>query len=155
MIRLRERIVTPAAIDDAFTYTADFGNIQDWDPGVAESRKIGDDPVGWGTRFELLVAFGARRIPMVYTITDYVSPSRVVLVGEGAPLTAIDEITFAETSEGTVITYSAELTFKGILRFVAPLMGRAFRGVGRRAVEGLAAALEPGTSSSQAGGDPV
>jgi len=133
MIRLREQAVTSAPIDDAFTYTADFGNIQDWDPGVAESSKVGDRPVGLGTRFELVAVFGRRRVPMVYTITDYVSPSRVVLEGEGDRLTAIDEITFAETGEGTHITYTAELRFQGVVRFMAPFMGSVFRRIGRRA----------------------
>ena len=82
--------------EDAFAYTADFANIEDWDPGVAASAQIGDDPIGIGTAFDVLVAYGSRRIPMVYTIAEYDPPRRVVLIGEGSTLTAVDTIEFGE-----------------------------------------------------------
>lgn len=141
MTRLHEKIIIPTPIEKAFTYTADFTNIQNWDPGIAESAQIGEGPVREGTRFDVLAAFGSRRIPMVYTITEYDPPNRVVFVGEGSTLTAVDEITFAEVPQGTAITYTADLAFKGVMRFVAPLLGGVLKGVGRKAVEGLARAL--------------
>ena len=150
MTRLHEQIITQTPIEAAFTYVADFNNIEHWDPGVAESAQIGSGPIGVGTRFDLLVVFGNRRIPMVYTITEFDPPNRVVLVGDGSTLTAVDEITFAAVPQGTAITYTADLAFKGVMRFVAPLLGSVLKGVGRKAVTGMAAALkanEPSTSS--------
>ena len=141
MTRLREQIITPAPIEQAFSYTADFDNIENWDPGIAESQKIGDGRIGQGTQFDLLVAFGTRRTPMVYTITEYDAPRRVVLVGEGSNLTAIDEITFAEVPEGTAVTYQADLAFKGLMKFAAPFLGSVLKGVGRKAMNGLEEAL--------------
>lgn len=145
MTRLHEQIITPTDIDEAFAYTADFANIQDWDPGIATSARVGAGPIGTGSSFELLVAFGGRRIPMTYTITEYEPPHRLVLVGEGAALTAVDEITFATVPQGTAITYTADLMFKGALRFVVPLMGGVLEGVGRKAVEGLGRVLDDGS----------
>lgn len=150
MTRLHEQIITQTPIEAAFAYVADFNNIEHWDPGVAESAQIGSDPIGIGTRFNLLAVFGNRRIPMVYTITEFDPPNRVVLVGDGSTLTAVDEITFAAVPQGTAITYTADLAFKGVMRFVAPLLGSVLKGVGRKAVTGMAAALkanEPSTSS--------
>ena len=150
MTRLREQIITPTPVEEAFAYTADFNNIQDWDPGIAESAQIGEGPVGKGTRFNLLVKFGNRTTPMIYTITEFDSPHRIVLVGEGSTLTAVDEITFARVPQGTVVTYTADLAFKGIMRFIAPLLGGILKNVGRNAVAGLAEALtanQPSTSS--------
>jgi carbon monoxide dehydrogenase subunit G len=141
MTRLSEQIIVHTPVAEAFAYTADFNNLADWDPGIAESTQIGDDPIGRGTKFDLLVAFGSRRIPMVYTITEFEPHLRVVLVGEGSSLTAIDEITFAEVPQGTAITYTADLQFKGLMRLVAPLLAGTLQGVGRKAVAGLAAAF--------------
>jgi hypothetical protein len=148
MTRLHEQITTKAPIEEAFTYVADFNNIDQWDPGIAESAQIGSNPIGVGTQFNLLVAFGSRRIPMVYTITEFEPPNRVVLVGDGANLTAVDEITFASIPQGTAITYTADLAFKGAMRFVAPLLGGILRGVGRKAVTGMAAALKANVPSA-------
>ena len=139
--RLRETIITQTPLEDAFAYTADFANLEDWDPGVAESSQIGSESIGVGTAFDVLVAFGSRRIPMVYTITEYDPPHRVVLVGEGSTLTALDTIEFAAKNEGTEITYTADLTFKGIARFFTPFMGSKLDDVGSKAVAGLAGIL--------------
>ncbi len=74
---------------------------------------------------------------MPHTITEFDPPLRLVLVGEGAPLRAVDEITFAEVPQGTAITYTADLTFKGAMRFVAPFLDGILKKVGRKAVQGL------------------
>jgi carbon monoxide dehydrogenase subunit G len=141
MTRLYEQIITKTPIEAAFSYTADFENIEQWDPGIAASARIGTDPIGIGTQFNVVATFGSREIPMVYTITEFDPPNRVVLVGEGSTLTAVDEITFAEVPQGTVITYTADLTFRGVMRFVAPLLGGVLKQVGRKAVTGMADAL--------------
>lgn len=149
MTRLHEQIVTKTPIDQAFAFTADFNNLQQWDPGIAASAQIGNGPIGVGTSFNVMAEFGSRQVPMVYTITDFDPPNRVVLVGEGSTLTAVDEITFAEVPQGTAITYTADLTFKGIMRFAAPFLGKALEQVGRKAVEGLAASLRAGQPSTR------
>lgn len=141
MIQLREEAVVQVPLGEAFDYTADFSKIQDWDPGVAESSQIGDGPVERGTRFRLMIAFGSRTIPMTYSITEYEPPHRVVLMGEGSTLTAIDEITFTQDVNGTRILYVADLHFKGLYRLAAPLLTPILRRTGRKAVQGLAAVL--------------
>ena len=140
--RLRETTISETPLDDAFAYTADFANIEDWDPGVAKSSQIGSGPIGVGTAFDVLVAFGSRRIPMVYTITEYDPPSRVVLIGEGSSLQAVDTIEFAAVEAGTEITYTADLTFKGVVKYFTPFMGRTLNNVGSKAVAGLSTALK-------------
>ena len=41
MPRISEQIVTEVSVDEAFAYTADFNNLAEWDPGIAESAVIG------------------------------------------------------------------------------------------------------------------
>jgi carbon monoxide dehydrogenase subunit G len=142
MTVLKEHTVVSADIESAFAFTADFSNIENWDPGVAASSKRGDQPVGIGSEFDLDVVFGKSRIPMVYTITEFDPPHRVVFVGKGEKLDAIDTITFSTVDAGTRIDYVAELTFHNFVRFIEPLLGSAFKKVGQKAVSGLGAALE-------------
>ena len=126
---------------EVFAYTADFSNIDQWDPGVKASRKIGDDPVGVGTKYELDVQFGSSVIPMTYEITHYEPDSRVVILGEGENLTALDEIRFSETPSGTLVDYTADLEFKNWIRYVIPLMSPVMKRVGTKALDGLVAAF--------------
>lgn len=142
MTRIHETRLIDRPIDAVFEYTADFGHIADWDPGIASSNPVGDDAVGVGSQFELDVAFGASRIPMVYEITDYEPNQRVVVVGRGEKIEAVDEILFTEQGGQTLVDYTADLTFHNYVKYLAPFMGSMFKKVGERALDGLKEALE-------------
>lgn len=127
--------------EEVFEYTADFANIEHWDPGVASSRRLDEGPVGMGSRYELMVRFGMSTIPMLYEITEYLPNERVVLVGRGETIEAVDEIRFEAHDSQTSIDYTADLTFHNYLRYIAPLLSPVFKKVGERAVDGLVEAL--------------
>jgi NAD(P)-dependent dehydrogenase (short-subunit alcohol dehydrogenase family)/carbon monoxide dehydrogenase subunit G len=141
MIRLEETIVVDRRIRDVFQYAGDFGNVEQWDPGVSESKKVTPGPVEVGTVYSVVVKSGPARIPMRYVVTEYTPPKRVVLEGQGRRLSAIDSITFDEEGSGTKITYVADLSFSGLLASAEPLMKGALDRVGKKAVKGLESAL--------------
>ncbi len=141
-VRLIEQRWVQRAQDEAFIYTADFSNIEDWDPGVVSSRRLGQGPVGVGSQYELEVEFGSGTLPMVYEITEYEPSNRVVLVGRGDKLVAVDDIRFSQHDNMTVIDYIADLTFLNWFRFVTRFMGPSLKKVGIKALDGLAAELD-------------
>lgn len=141
-MRLHEIRHIDRPLEEVFAFTADFANAEKWDPGVASSRRIDDRPPGAGARYQLMVAFGPSEIPMVYEITEWDQNERVVLVGEGDALKAVDEIRFQPADGGTLVDYTADLTFTNWVRFVVPFMAPALRRVGEKALDGLVAALE-------------
>ncbi len=141
MIRLEETVEVPGSRENVFRYTSDFTNIEQWDPGVWESRKLSPGPPGPGTEYRLVVSSGPMRIPMTYRVREYDPPRKVVLEGEGEKLHALDTISFEETPSGTRITYTAELSFKGVLGSMETLMTGRLRQVGKDAVEGLRTTL--------------
>jgi dehydrogenase/reductase SDR family member 12 len=141
-VRLAERRTVTHPRHDAFAYTADFANIEGWDPGVVASEAMGAGPVGLGSRFNLVVRSGAGTLPMVYEITELDPDRRVVLRGAGKDLEAVDEIRLEPQGDALVVHYTADLTFHGPVRLLGPVLRVALRRVGRRAVDGLAAALQ-------------
>lgn len=141
-VQLVENRRVKAPQSEAFAYAADFANIEDWDPGVASSKKVTDGPVGVGSRYELDVVFGKTQIPMIYEITHYEEPDRVVLVGRGDKLEAVDEIRFRTDDGVTVIDYTADLSFFNYVRYLIPFMGSSFKKVGQKALDGLVKALD-------------
>lgn len=141
MQQLKEARLVGASLQDAFDYTADFTNIENWDPGVASSIRTDAGDLGVGSSFDLMVKFGSRQSPMKYTISHFDPPHRVVLEGEGATLTAIDDIRFTRVEGGTQISYTADLHFQGFMRLVAPFIGKTLDKVGRKALDGLAERL--------------
>ena len=140
-MRLEETRFVSRPIEEVFAYTADFANIENWDPGVESSRMVGDGPAQLGTVYDLMVKFGAAASPMKYEITAYEPPNRVVLVGTGDKVDAVDEIRFSRADNMTRIDYTADLDFKGVLRFIAPLARGTMRKVGTKALDGLVEAL--------------
>ena len=141
MIRLQETIEVSRPVDEVFAYASNFGNIAQWDPGVAESRKSSQGPVGVGTEFALRVRFGPRSIPMTYVVREYEPPKRVVLEGKGESIHARDDIGFASTQGGTRITYSADISMLGAFSRAERWLKGPLDRVGRNAVQGLQAAL--------------
>ena len=137
MTRIHERIETALPIDAAFDYIADFANSQDWDPGTASSRRLDDRPLGPGARYALDVRMGGRVAPMEYRIRDFERPHRVVLVGSGSNVDAVDDIRFERSGDRTVIDYTADIRLGGLLRFAQPFLGRAFARIGRDAAAGM------------------
>lgn len=150
MTKLIEQIHTTLGPTEAFAYIADFANAMHWDPGVASSEQIGDGPVAVGSRYRLGVRLGGRVAPMDYTISTLEAPHRVVLVGEGSGVSAIDDIRFSADGTGTRIDYTADIRLGGLLRLVQPFLGRAFTNLGRNALAGMKRTLD---ARAAAGGD--
>jgi carbon monoxide dehydrogenase subunit G len=142
MTRLNERIETALPIEEAFAYLADFANSQEWDPGVARAERIGGPgDIGVGTRFRLGVRQRARVVPMEYRITDFDRPHRVVLAGSGSGITAVDELLFQRSGNGTIVSYAADIRLGGLLRLIQPFLGGTFRRIAADAAAGIQSTL--------------
>lgn len=137
MARYIDAIDVPIPIEEAFDYLADFSRTADWDPGVADARRITPGAVRLGSRFQVCVAFLGRRIELEYRITEYDRPSRLVLIGGDSSLRSIDEITFVSRPGGTRVTYEARLELAGIRRLADPLLDLLLQRIGSVAVRGL------------------
>jgi carbon monoxide dehydrogenase subunit G len=137
MTRLHEQVVTTLPIEAAFDYVADFVNAREWDPGVASARRVDDGPVRIGSRYELDVRMGGRVAPMTYRVTELERPVRVVLVGAGSNVDAVDDIRFERVSDGTVIDYTADIRLGGLLRLAQPFLGGSFSRIARDAAGGM------------------
>jgi len=142
MTKLNEQIQTPLAPEAAFAFVADFANAMHWDPGVVTSERLDVGPVGVGASYRLGVRLGGRIAPMEYRISVFEPSRRVVLVGAGSGVTAVDEIRFTPIGTGTRIDYTADIRLGGLLRPVQPFLGRAFAKLGRDALDGMQRALD-------------
>lgn len=141
MTRLHEIIEVPRSIEDAFRYTADFGNIAQWDPGVSESAKLTAGPLAVGTEFRVVVRAGPSRTEMRYKVTLLEPPLRIVLEGEGGSIRAVDDIRFEAADGATRIDYTADISLGGVAGLLQPLAAPLLERVGRRAMAGLCEAL--------------
>ena len=148
MTRLTETIETTLPIEATFAYLSDFANSQEWDPGVATAERVGNEPVRVGSRYRLGVRVGNRIRPMEYKVVDFVSPRRVVLVGSGSGVSAVDTIEFARTPTGTRVVYTADITLRGAMRLVQPFIGGTFAKIALDAAGGIQHQLDARASET-------
>ncbi|MBW4030890.1 MAG: hypothetical protein HIU57_09525 [Acidobacteria bacterium] len=141
MARYRTTVPSQWPLEEAFRYMSDFSNAVHWDPGVTSAQKISTGEVGLGSKFDLVATFNGRSMPLMYEVTAFDPPRRVVLRAETPLVVSLDEITVASTHGASDVTYDATLRTRGWLRLVAPVVSVMFRGIGERARAGLAREL--------------
>lgn len=136
-----ERTLTlPKPPEEVFAYLQDFTTTEEWDPGTVSTTRLSGDG-GVGTRYRNVSRFLGRETELVYVVEEADSPRRLRLRGENKTVVSDDIMTLAPAGDGTELTYRAEFSFKGVARFVAPLLAPALKRLGDDAEEGLRRAL--------------
>ena len=122
---------------------ADFSTTQEWDPGIQAAKRLGDRPIGVGSRFELVSRFGSTEQTIVYEIAAYDRPTSVTFVGDGKTFRGTDVISFSEDAAGrTRVTYVADLGLKGLTALAMPFIRGRLDAMSDDAVDGLRRALD-------------
>jgi carbon monoxide dehydrogenase subunit G len=138
MALIERDIVVAGTPEAAFDYVANFESCAEWDPGVVSSQRRGSGPAGVGTSYDVEVDFNGRRLPMVYAVTTWDRPHRVVLVGTGSTVRGVDEITFTDgDGANTRIHYRADIRMRGLLSVITPLLRKRFEALGDAAMQGM------------------
>lgn len=139
-MRIERTVTVDVPLRRAFDYLADFTTTTEWDPGtISTVRRDGDG--GVGSTYENTSSFLGRETSLTYVVEELVTDQRVRLRGENKSVVSVDTMRFRPTSGGTEVTYTAEFTFKGLSRLLAPLLKPAFVRLGNHAESGLRSAL--------------
>ena len=141
-MRFSEHIAVSRPATDAFRYIAEFENTAEWDPGIAESRKLTDGPVRVGSQFDVVALFRGKRQRFRYTVTEVDDGRRIVLEGVGAKATSFDAITVDPSGSGSRISYTADIQLKGLRRLAEPLLKLMLAKTGEDALAGLKQKLD-------------
>jgi hypothetical protein len=139
-MRLQKVVVVDKPLDAVFTYLSDFTTTTEWDPGTVTTVVDRGDG-GVGTSYLNTSTFMGRQTQLTYVVRELVPDERIRLRGENKTVVAVDTMTFRRVDAGTEVTYSAEFTFKGPARFLAPLFRPALERLGQQAQAGMSEAL--------------
>jgi hypothetical protein len=142
MARIREIVRTSHSREEAFDHLADFTTTAAWDPGIVAAKRLDAGPLDVGARFEVRLQLGPATVPLVYEITTYERPDRLVLTTVGRVHRGEDDVRFQTSAEGTEIVWNAMFAIRGPGRLFDPLLAVGFRKAGLEAVEGLATELD-------------
>ena len=141
MTTIERTVTVDRPLEKVFAYLSDFTNTTEWDPGTVETVRVDGDG-GVGTTYRNTSSFAGMKTQLTYVV-ERLEPGRVfALHGENGTVVARDTMTFAKTPTGTSVTYRAVFDFKGLVKFVAPLMAPLFKRLGDEAEKGMREALQ-------------
>ena len=129
---------SPKTPDEAFAYMADFRNLVEWDPGVSSSTLADGDEPGMGAAYRV-AASGAM---LTYRTIEFDPPKRMVVEADNRRLRSYDVIEVVEHGDGSLVTYDATLTMKGLFAPANLILGLFFRRIGDKAAAGMERALD-------------
>lgn len=139
-MRIVRTVVVDVPLRRAFDYLADFTTTTEWDPGTVTTVRCAGDG-GVGTSYRNTSTFLGRETSLVYVVEELVTDERIRLRGENKTVISVDTMAFRPTDAGIEVTYTADFTFKGLSRLLAPLLKPALSRLGNEAESGLRAAL--------------
>ena len=139
-MRLQKTVIVDKPLDAVFNYLSDFTTTTEWDPGTVVTVNHHGDR-GVGTTYLNTSTFLGRKTQLTYIVGEFIPGKRIQLRGENKNVIAVDTMTFRSIDAGTEVTYTAEFTFKGPSRLLAPLLRPAFEQLGKQAQTGMRKAL--------------
>ena len=144
-MRVQRTVTVEKPLEKVFAYLSDFTTTTEWDPGTVRTILTSGDG-GFGTEYLNTSTFAGRQTQLTYVVQDLVPNWHISLRGENKTVIANDTMTFRATRGDTAlpctqVIYTADFTFKGVARLVAPFLKPAFNRLGDEAEVGMAAAL--------------
>ena len=139
-MKLQRSVETTATPAQVFTYLSDFTNTNDWDPGTVRTELVSGDG-GVGTTYHNVSSFMGRETELTYVVQTHQPDRLFALRGENDTVTAHDSMEISPVGAGSRVTYTADFAFKGVTKYLAPLLAPAFKKLGDEAEKGLREAL--------------
>ncbi len=140
MLTLHRIVETRATPEAAYAYLADFENAARWDSGTISCRRVSGDG-GPGTVYRNVSRFAGREVELDYTVERQQAPIFVV-VGQNATTTSHDTIEVHPRGTGSAVSYTAAFTFRGLARFLGPIMVPLLNRLGDRTADQLRRCLD-------------
>lgn len=122
--RVENAIEIARSPEDVFDYCVDLTREPEWNPKARRVEKISDGPIGVGSRFQAEFLKGS---PMSIEFMRFERPLAWETSGRSARLDAKGEGRISATQRGAHLVIRMELTPKGALRFLLPILGRFMR----------------------------
>lgn len=139
-MKIQRTVTTTAPPDRVFAYLSDFTNTTEWDPGTVHTERVSGGG-GVGTQYHNVSKFLGRKTELEYTVTEHTPPSLFRLKGTNKTVEATDTMRITAVGTGSEVTYIAEFQFRGVAKYLAPLLAPALTKLGNDAEKGLTSAL--------------
>jgi uncharacterized protein YndB with AHSA1/START domain len=107
-------------VGEVFDAVIDAGKFTGWNPTIRTSRRLDDDELGEGSRFEWDLR-GFRKV--VQELQEFERDQRVRIVPHIKTLEGGHRFSFTAHGDQTRVDHELEMRPKGLFRLFAPMMG--------------------------------
>ena len=128
MINVEVSTVINRPVADVFAFVANFENHPKWEKDFQEVKLLSSTPEGVGTTYQCLLKFPGQTATSKFEITEYVLNQKIAYKGEVAgPAKPKGSFLLESANGGTKITSLPRPEFRGLFRFLEPLMAGYIR----------------------------
>jgi carbon monoxide dehydrogenase subunit G len=111
---------------EVFDYLADFENVPEWNYAVVQTRKTSEGPIGVGTTYQQTRSLPSQSEES-FQVTKFESGRTLAIHGDLGPFTGTLSYQLEPVDDGTLLTNSADLEARGLMKLAAPLAGGRIR----------------------------
>jgi hypothetical protein len=141
MPTIERTVHSPAPVATVQAYLRDVANTEEWDaPTVSCEPLDPSTPIAVGKQWRNVSEFRGKRTELVYTL-EHDEPGHLRIRGENETVSSQDDVTMVADGSGTVVTYRAEFTLKGVAKVATPVVSPALGRLGDDAERSLRDAL--------------
>lgn len=144
MPSVTNRIAISRPIDDVFGVMTDVENTGTWFPGNVEEHWTSPPPHGVGSTRHAVVTMFGRRTENDAVATEYEPPHRATMQGTSKNAPFVVTLTFEPDGDGTRVEATTDLTLRGPLRILGPLVGAVYGRAWARGLANLKRLMESG-----------
>lgn len=145
MAHIAGEVTIAAPVDEVFDLVADERNEPKYNPRIARAEKLGDAPVGPGTRFVAEPKGMGSRGEMTLQVLDYDRPHRLVNSVRSSYMKVDGTLTFDEVDGGTRLRWDWDMGLVGPMRLLSPVLALIGPSWERRNWVGLKEYVESGS----------
>lgn len=142
MPQIQGEILIERPVEEVFDFVADECNEPAYNREMLRAEKVSRGPIGIGSRFSATVRSGGRPVEMDIEFTSYDRPRRLVSRTRMTSLDIAGTLTFEAVDGGTRMRWFWEVTPRGGMRLLGPVIGWRGRRQERRIWRELKKVLE-------------
>jgi diacylglycerol O-acyltransferase / wax synthase len=125
MVRIDTPLSVHSSPERVFEFLADLRHEAEWNPNTLGAQV--DGPIGVGTVFHVLGKVMGRETPFDVRVVRYEPPRLVEAVMDLLPMQIRYTYTVEPSEDGVRVLHSADIEPRGMMKMMAPFVGKIFR----------------------------
>lgn len=123
MAHICGEVLIQAPVDEVFDFVVDERNEPRYNPRIVRAEKLGDGPVGRGSRFVAQPAGMGAAGAMTVEVLEYERPRRFHNIIRSSYMQIDGTVTFTDEGGGTLLRWNWDMNLVGPIKVFSPVLG--------------------------------